>query len=112
MNNLVAPTDWRKNAQWFHDVSQDRREEWARLYCSRTFVWNGQTCVVFSYPRASGRVAFYDMDGGECHWIDVSSVATLERGRETDEQDFHWNAIMGHDACDEAGDIWNMLEDE
>lgn len=108
---LVAPADWKNNIHWFEDVPECVREKWARLTCATTFEWEGQTCVVISYPRKSGRVALYDLDAGEISWVPLSDLVTCPMGRKVGEGDFFWSAIMGSKLCDEAADIWHRLEE-
>ena len=109
-NKLVAPADWKENLNWFESVSESAREKFAKTHCASTFSWEGQTCVVISYPRKNGAVAFYDMDGGEIHWMLLESLSRSERGRTTEEEDFFRGDIMSSSLCDEAADIWFRQE--
>jgi hypothetical protein len=109
MDKLIAPANWLSDPQWFADVSSAARGRFAREFCDRLFEHEGQACVVISYPRANTLVAFYDLDGGRCGVVRLSTVALAPKLRETEEDDFTFSEVMSSDVCDEAMDISNQL---
>jgi hypothetical protein len=110
---LVAPLGWRRNPQWFEDVSEDIRLEVVREHCSRIFTHFGQACVVISYPRSGGRVAFYDIDGASIGIVSLDDVRAGrdEDCREVEEQDFSFSIVVDSAYANEASNIFNLINE-
>jgi hypothetical protein len=124
-----APADWKDRMHWYVSVTSQKREAFARRFCTTTFVIpaNGNTGVVVSYPRLievkqeslrtrSGvkrvkkvMVRVYDMDGAGFHWMTLEEVKIAVHSRKVEERDFQWDAIMGSLYCDEAADIGDKV---
>ena len=113
MDKLTAPADWKDNNHWFEDVSEDVRRAFVKEHCTSVYSWDGQACVVISYPRRDGRVAVYDMDGARIVWapLKVCRVGGLFESvyRCAEPDDFAWNAISESLLSDEAYDISELL---
>lgn len=113
-NQFIAPKNWRNNLQWFESVPVEYRRAFAEEFCRHTFIPNGQNCVIIGYPRLRitcrvPQLIAYDMDSGNLFHVQMDCVRSVEKGRATEESDFHRSAISSSDYCDEANDISDLL---